>query len=1229
MRARSNSIVRLDWYHRLVNRTILDFQDPVTGLLPPKIDWNAYKSRSCDCKDAWVRDNVYSILAVWGLSLAYRKNADMDEDRARAHELTQAVVKCMRGLLLCMMRQVEKVEKFKKSQAKEDALHAKYNLKTCSPCVGDHAWGHLQIDATSLYLLMLAEMTASGIQIIFTLDEVAFIQNLVFYIEKAFCIPDYGIWERGDKLNHGMPELNTSSIGMAKAALEALDGLDLFGPEGGHASVIHILPDDIQQCKAILQSMVPRESNSKEVAASVLSVISFPAFAVEDADLVKESREKIISKLQGRYGLTRFIRDGYKTPLEDPFRLHYEPAELEIFENIECEWPLFFCYLLLDGVFHDDEEQVKTYTKLLEPLLVRDEGGLPLVPEFFYVPRDKVDVEKANPHSVERNCGEYVLHLWSHSLYVLACLLKENFIAVGEIDPLNRRHSTDKRPDVVVQVSLLAEDELVRSHLRKLDVPVKVTQNVGPIQVLPARTLSSMYQQLGKNLKLDLTGRPNYNIGVLGTSMLYNVGNSILAFTPQILDYHQFYLALDNEFLADRIKSLVGFLGANWRRLGRPILTMTITHSMLEDSLNSSISKMIMMLRSGYISGVRVRLGYLSEFLSTSCITGLHFIEDTEEVFRRHRRSRVPSDLLLRTDSESITSGRNRAYSSAGHSAVRRKSSYKGLVKRSRSISVYHELSGGTSLSATWKSPQSPSPDTDEDCGPSLPTWGTDSVPGCEAFEDRAANGWTPARSRAMSTDVELEELLLQLKEAETIDAQADILHFLYNTRGPDFDTQLFGKPGVTVQKLLGELYEKACQSKLWSLVRHTAGLLRKRVEDLAEAATDLLVHQKQLTVGIPQGGHEEVITRPLPQEDMKNIIFNVFGEDMSTGVVTQELLVYLGIFVRTEPSLFKEMLRLRVGLIIEVMVAELARSMDCSGEDAAEFFMNLSPFEMKTLLYHILSGKELVVSSDLSYDNKSTPEKQISIVNVDLPKRVGIRKLSSAIKKISCIKMFAGKHMHMSGRGLLPSPDQDKLGPQKDKDDEDEDEDPQDRLGQWIRRRCLDGALNRAPEDFYPKFWKVLEKCRGMTIYKHYLPNTMVLEMTPGELKFALCVEAALNRIPEPEYRQLVVEMLMVLSLVVEYHPEQTLGDTIDVDELVFEGHSLYLKDQMNIKGDSTMCCARLPHEKISCGGAAGICRYFYDTAPSGRFGTMTYFSRVVAKRVSHLPHENECVVA
>ena len=55
--------------------------------------------------------------------------------------------------------------------------------------VGDTEWGHLQIDAISLYLLTLAQMTASGMQIVFTLDEVAFVQNLVFFIESAYCTP--------------------------------------------------------------------------------------------------------------------------------------------------------------------------------------------------------------------------------------------------------------------------------------------------------------------------------------------------------------------------------------------------------------------------------------------------------------------------------------------------------------------------------------------------------------------------------------------------------------------------------------------------------------------------------------------------------------------------------------------------------------------------------------------------------------------------------------------------------------------------------------------------------------------------------------------------------------------------------------------------------------------------------------------------------------------------------
>uniref|UniRef100_A0AAV2KIY6 Phosphorylase b kinase regulatory subunit n=1 Tax=Knipowitschia caucasica TaxID=637954 RepID=A0AAV2KIY6_KNICA len=95
MRSRSNSGVKLDNYARMVQQTILKHQDPVTGLLPG----------SPEQPHAWVRDNVYSVVSVWALSLAYRKNADRDEDKAKAYELEQSVVKLMRGILQCIMRQ--------------------------------------------------------------------------------------------------------------------------------------------------------------------------------------------------------------------------------------------------------------------------------------------------------------------------------------------------------------------------------------------------------------------------------------------------------------------------------------------------------------------------------------------------------------------------------------------------------------------------------------------------------------------------------------------------------------------------------------------------------------------------------------------------------------------------------------------------------------------------------------------------------------------------------------------------------------------------------------------------------------------------------------------------------------------------------------------------------------------------------------------------------------------
>lgn len=47
--------------------------------------------------------------------------------------------------------------------------------------------------------------------------------------------------------------------------------------------------------------------------------------------------------------------------------------------------------------------------------------------------------------------------------------------------------------------------------------------------------------------------------------------------------------------------------------------------------------------------------------------------------------------------------------------------------------------------------------------------------------------------------------------------------------------------------------------------------------------------------------------------------------------MLTQELLIYLALFISTEPQLFEGMIRIRVGLIIQVMIGELKRTLNCT----------------------------------------------------------------------------------------------------------------------------------------------------------------------------------------------------------------------------------------------------------------------------------------------------------
>jgi phosphorylase kinase alpha/beta subunit len=1031
----------LDAYYQQVKQIILVRQSAITGLLPASTAVNAHG----DYTDAWVRDNVYSILAVWGLGLAYRK---VDDDKGRAYELEHSVIKLMRGLLTAMLKQAHKVERFKQTQASLDAMHAKYDTHTANAVVADNEWGHLQLDATSLYLLMLAQMTVSGLEIIQTLDEVDFVQNLVYYIGRTYRTPDYGIWERGNKINHGNPELNTSSLGMAKAALEAMDGLNLFGLRGGPKSVIHVLPDEVARSRTTLSSLLPRESNSKEIDAALLSVIGFPAFAVEDRVIVERTRQKILDKLAGNYGCKRFLRDGHQTVLEDTSRLHYEPEELQKFEHIESEWPLFFTYLILDGLFRGDTAQVETFRQQLKPLFV-EHNGWPLLPELYYVPADKIATEKAAPRSQPRLPNENIPLIWAQSLYILGELIFEGFLALGDVDPLGRHLRLGHAPTPVVQIALLAEDETLQQELRAFGVETQTLQQIEPIQILDAEALARAYSHLGKNRQLGLSGRPIRRLRSLTTACLYRFQGQTKAFLPAFLDQTQFYLTLDYHFLVDQIKAELTYIRRHWSHLGRPTVTLLLTKTMLLGG-RKPLLHLFQELSSGECNGVKVKLGPLQQLMLMAGVERMDALREFEF---------APSDRM-----------------------------------DPHQVSIHLPLDPANCKPLTY------------------------------------------ALEMSLERETDVQRLLARLKQSSNLYEQVEILQTLIHLKGLTLDTGMGDGSApevrtpprpyyhqVTVKDLLNEVYDKAGELRLWSIIRRIAGLTNKVDITLSDSLTHILVRQRQVAVGKSYSA-ESLISRPMSHFEIMEKIAVFCREDIRDRALTQEVIIYLDLLLKAEPKLFEGLLTLRVGYFILLMISELASEHHLTQDEAYEQLMNLSPFEVKERLRKALIGYEALNQELLSQES------------------LHLRSPKQSIEWIVKPESNAAEEQPGSS---------------------------------WHHKRKLQGMLNRQPPQFCPRVWQLLKHCKGLIIgdkleRRNRLDSLAILsEMTPEETNFALRVEHLLNKISAPQYRQLNIETLMELAAIVEANPNFYLEDYLVMDVLIGHGVRLAYLEQFKERGD------------------------------------------------------------
>ncbi len=233
----------------------------------------ARKDVSTGYNAVWIRDNIYSAM---GLEVLDAKEA----------------VKTYRAMIDILLKHEWKIDYAikEKPDVHFKYIHPRYNPENMDE-FHEH-WGNKQNDAIGALLFKIGELERKKVKVLRGEDDRRIVQKLVRYLQSVeyWHDKDNGIWEENE-------EIHASSVGACVAGLKA----------------IRILVDVpewmIEKGVETLNSLLPRESETKEVDLALLSLI-YPYNIVSE-----EQRKAILKNVEERLvrekGVIRYLDDQY------------------------------------------------------------------------------------------------------------------------------------------------------------------------------------------------------------------------------------------------------------------------------------------------------------------------------------------------------------------------------------------------------------------------------------------------------------------------------------------------------------------------------------------------------------------------------------------------------------------------------------------------------------------------------------------------------------------------------------------------------------------------------------------------------------------------------------------------------------------------------------------------------------------------------------------------------
>ncbi|MFC1733915.1 glycoside hydrolase family 15 protein [candidate division KSB1 bacterium] len=205
---------------------------------------------------SWIRDNIYEAMGLEAI----------DPDMA---------VRTYHALLDIFLKHEFKIDHAIKQKPIHayQYIHARYHPLKLTEFWEE--WGNKQNDAIGAFLFKIGDLMDKGLKIVRDSNDARIVHKLVLYLKSIeyWKDADNGIWEENE-------EVHASSVGACVAGLIKI------------SKYVDVPDELIMKGKEVLNNLLPRESETKEVDLALLSLI-WPYNIV-----TKEQREQILANVE-------------------------------------------------------------------------------------------------------------------------------------------------------------------------------------------------------------------------------------------------------------------------------------------------------------------------------------------------------------------------------------------------------------------------------------------------------------------------------------------------------------------------------------------------------------------------------------------------------------------------------------------------------------------------------------------------------------------------------------------------------------------------------------------------------------------------------------------------------------------------------------------------------------------------------------------------------------------